>query len=95
MEGCNENLVFTRPNVIREIHEGYLEAGADIIETNTFGGTPLVLDEYGIERDDTLKLISEGEHLHSSDPRFRAEFDQLAYRLGVEQGVERMVSGEW
>ena len=54
-----------------------------------------VLEEFGIRRDDTLKLISEGEHLHSSDPRFRAEFDQLAYRLGVEQGVERMVSGEW
>lgn len=54
-----------------------------------------ILDGYGIERDDTLKLVSEGEHLHSSDPRFRAEFDQLAYRLGVEQGVERLVSGEW
>ena len=54
-----------------------------------------ILESNGIGRDDTLKLVSEGEHLHSSDPRFRAEFDQLAYRLGVEQGVERMVSGEW
>ena len=54
-----------------------------------------ILDEYGVNRDDTLKLVSEGEHLHSSEPRFRSEFDQLAYRLGVEQGVERMVSGEW
>jgi hypothetical protein len=54
-----------------------------------------ILQEYGIERDDTLKLISEGEHLHNSEPRYRAQFDQLAYRLGVEQGVERMVSGEW
>ena len=48
MEGCNEVLVITRPEVVREIHEAYLEAGADIVETNTFGGTPLVLDEFGL-----------------------------------------------
>jgi 5-methyltetrahydrofolate--homocysteine methyltransferase len=47
-EGCNENLVLTRPDVIRSIHEGYLQAGCDIVETNTFGATPLVLDEYGL-----------------------------------------------
>jgi 5-methyltetrahydrofolate--homocysteine methyltransferase len=46
LEGCNENLVLTRPDVIREIHEEYLQAGCDIVETNTFGATPLVLDEY-------------------------------------------------
>ncbi len=48
LEGCNENLTITRPDVIEEIHRAYLEAGADIIETNTFGGTPLVLNEYGL-----------------------------------------------
>ncbi|HEX5033056.1 MAG TPA: homocysteine S-methyltransferase family protein, partial [bacterium] len=48
-EGCNENLVLTKPEVIREVHEAYLEAGADILETNTFGGTPLVLAEYGLQ----------------------------------------------
>lgn len=53
-----------------------------------------ILDSYGVKRDDALKLISEGEHLHRSDPRFRDEFEQLAYRLGVEQGVERLVNGE-
>ncbi len=46
LEGCNENLVLTRPDVIQGIHEAYLKAGCDIVETNTFGGTPLVLDEY-------------------------------------------------
>lgn len=45
-EGCNEYLVITRPDVIQSIHEAYLKAGCDIVETNTFGGTPLVLDEY-------------------------------------------------
>jgi 5-methyltetrahydrofolate--homocysteine methyltransferase len=49
LEGCNENLVFTRPDVVLDIHRGYLEAGADIIETNTFGGTAIVLAEYGLE----------------------------------------------
>ena len=47
-EGCNEYLVVTRPDVIEEIHQGFLEAGADIIETNTFGSTSVVLAEYGL-----------------------------------------------
>src|SRR5437764_208731 len=50
LEGCNENLVLTRPDIISSIHEMYLQAGADIVETNTFGGTPLVLAEYGLEK---------------------------------------------
>lgn len=45
-EGCNEALNLTRPDVVEEIHKSYLEAGADIIETNTFGSTSLVLAEY-------------------------------------------------
>ncbi|MGG5252758.1 methionine synthase [Neobacillus sp. SM06] len=47
-EGCNEHLNLTAPSVIAKIHQEYLEAGADIIETNTFGATSLVLDEYGL-----------------------------------------------
>ncbi|WP_203341139.1 methionine synthase [Planococcus beijingensis] len=47
-DGCNEYLNIVRPEVIEEIHAAYLEAGADILCTNTFGGTPIVLDEYGI-----------------------------------------------
>ena len=48
LEGCNELLVETRPDVIQSIHERYFGAGADVVETNSFGGTPLVLDEYGL-----------------------------------------------
>jgi len=48
LEGCNENLVRTRPDVVLDIHRKYFEAGADIVETDTFGGTPLVLSEYGL-----------------------------------------------
>ncbi len=49
LEGCNENLVLTRPDVIRDIHNAYLESGSDIIETDTFGSTPLVLAEYDLQ----------------------------------------------
>lgn len=49
LEGCNEYLCVTRPDVIRKIHEAYLAAGADILETNSFGTTSVVLAEYGLE----------------------------------------------
>ncbi|MCY7487602.1 MULTISPECIES: methionine synthase [Paenibacillus] len=48
LDGCNEMLVLTRPDVISRIHEQYLEAGADILETNTFGATRIVLADYDI-----------------------------------------------
>jgi len=47
-EGCNEYLNLTRPDVIQEIHASFLEVGSDIVETNSFGGTALVLKEYDL-----------------------------------------------
>lgn len=47
-DGCNEYLNIVNPGVIEQIHREYLEAGADIICTNTFGGTPVVLNEYNL-----------------------------------------------
>lgn len=49
LDGCNEILVLTRPDIIRKIHEAYFAAGADIVETNTFGATSVVLAEYGLQ----------------------------------------------
>src|SRR5258708_1789261 len=49
LEGCNEVLVRTRPDVVLDIHRKYFAAGADFVETNSFGGTPLVLAEYGLQ----------------------------------------------
>ncbi len=46
VKGNNELLVLTRPQVISEIHEQYLAAGADIIETNTFGATGVAQEDY-------------------------------------------------
>jgi 5-methyltetrahydrofolate--homocysteine methyltransferase len=48
LKGNNELLQITRPDVIQEIHEQYLAAGADIIETNTFGATSVAQDDYGL-----------------------------------------------
>jgi len=49
LRGDNDLLVLTRPDVILEIHHQYLEAGADIIETNTFNGTAVSQADYGLE----------------------------------------------
>ena len=49
LEGCNEILVKTRPDVVLGIHRAYLEAGADIIETNSFNGTKSDLVDYGVD----------------------------------------------
>src|SRR5713101_921378 len=51
LEGCNENLVRTRPDVVLDIHRKYVEAGSDIVETDSFGSTPIVLTEYGLAAD--------------------------------------------
>ncbi len=48
-EGCNEHLNISRPGVVADLHQAHIAAGADIIETNTFGGTSIVLSEYGLE----------------------------------------------
>ncbi len=48
LEGCNENLVLSSPEVVEKVHNSFLEAGCHVIETNTFGATSIVLDEYDI-----------------------------------------------
>lgn len=79
-EGCNEILNITRPEIIRSIHEEYLGAGADIIETNTFGATTVVLADYALEEKDmelntiAAKLAREvaDAYLTIDKPRFVA-----------------------
>jgi 5-methyltetrahydrofolate--homocysteine methyltransferase len=48
LKGNNELLQFTRPDVIRGIHDAYFAAGADIVETNTFGATSIAQEDYGL-----------------------------------------------
>ena len=47
-EGCNEYLIYTKPEAVANVHRGFLEAGADVIETDTFGATSIVLAEYDL-----------------------------------------------
>ncbi|MGD9561404.1 MAG: homocysteine S-methyltransferase family protein [Pyrinomonadaceae bacterium] len=47
-ENCSENLLYTRPDAIEAVHNAFLEAGCDVIETNSFGGSEVVLKEFGI-----------------------------------------------
>ncbi len=48
LEGCNEYLVISKPEAVEKVHANFLEAGADVIETDTFGGTSIVLAEYDL-----------------------------------------------
>jgi 5-methyltetrahydrofolate--homocysteine methyltransferase len=47
-EGCNEYLVITKPEAVAKVHRDFLAAGADVIETDSFGSSPLVLAEYDL-----------------------------------------------
>src|SRR5437588_12533730 len=48
-EGCNELLVLSRPDIIRDIHASFFTVGCDVVETNTFGATRVVLAEYDLQ----------------------------------------------
>jgi hypothetical protein len=54
-----------------------------------------VMKEHGIAKHDGMKLITEGEHLHSTDHAHREQFEQLCYRLGVGKAFERVGSSDW
>jgi len=55
LEGCNEQLVLTRPDLVTQMHAEFFAAGVDAVETATFGAFPLVLNEYGIA-DETFEM---------------------------------------
>lgn len=80
LENCSEILNLTRPDVVGTIHRRYFEAGADVVETNSFGGAPWVLAEFGLQ-DDTERINREcariareaaDEFSSSARPRFVA-----------------------
>jgi 5-methyltetrahydrofolate--homocysteine methyltransferase len=59
LEGCNEYLVVTRPDAIRQFHAAYLDVGCDVVETDTFGGFAIPLAEYGLaERTHELNVVA-------------------------------------
>ncbi|MHB1584801.1 MAG: methionine synthase [Acidimicrobiales bacterium] len=48
LEGCNEHLVLSKPEAVERLHRSFLELGVDVIETDSFGGSPVTLAEYGL-----------------------------------------------
>ena len=48
-ENCSEVLVLSRPDIIKDIHASFLQVDCDVVETNTFGGTRVVLGEFGLQ----------------------------------------------
>ncbi len=82
LKGNNDLLSITRPNVIREIHESFLDAGADIIETNTFNSNAPSMADYGME-----DLVVE---LNTTAARLARE---CADRCAAKTGVPRFVAG--
>ena len=49
LKGCNDLLCITQPQIVEAIHAEYLDAGADILETNTFNSTTISMADYGLE----------------------------------------------
>ena len=76
-EGCHEILCAIRPDVVDKVHEQYLSVGCDVVETNSFGGTPLVLKEFGLEHRafelnrDAALIAREACARHDTDGRLR------------------------
>ena len=87
-EGCNEYLVHTKPEAVATVHRDFLAAGADVIETDTFGGTSIVLAEYDLA-DQTYYLNKTAAELAKKvaaefstpeKPRFVGGFDGTWYK---------------
>ncbi len=79
-EGCNENLVLTLPKAVEKVHNDFLMSGCDIVETNTFGATSIVLDEYDLgskayEINKNAALLAKKcakKHTTTNNPKFVA-----------------------
>ena len=99
-EGCNEYLVITRPDVIEEIHSGFMQAGSDVLETDTFTGSRLKLDEYGLghlthEVNFTAARLARDLADRYSTPQSEAMHVVERYRfIDVESAKERMIFHE-
>jgi len=82
LEGCNENLILTRPDVISSVHDAYLAAGADVVETGTFGAVRHVLAEYGLQ-DKAREICRRGAELAREAAKRRATADAPRFVAGA------------
>jgi 5-methyltetrahydrofolate--homocysteine methyltransferase len=91
LKGNNDLLVLTQPEIIRGIHEQYLEAGADILETNTFNGTRIAMADYGME-ELTYEINLEAARLARAAADSYARPDRPRYVAGVLGPTNRTAS---
>jgi len=80
-ENCTEVLNLSRPDLVLDIHKGYLAAGSDVVQTNSFGGSPITLDEFDL-----------GDQAHDIN-RIAGELARAAVDSMVGDGRERFVLG--
>ncbi len=90
-DGCNEVLVRTRPDVIKAIHAAYFAAGADCVETNTFGSTRLVLNEFDLG-DEAYSLNRTAAELAREVAREFSTPERPRFVLGSLGPTTRLVS---
>jgi len=82
LEGCNELLNVTRPDVVRELHRSFLRVGVDVIETNTFGAFAIPLGEYGLQ-DRSYEIAAAGAVLaREAADEFVAQDGRARYVAG-------------
>ncbi|MDP6829754.1 MAG: methionine synthase [Alphaproteobacteria bacterium] len=81
-ENCSEVLNLSRPDIVREIQQGFVAAGADIILTNTFGGSPITLDEFNL-----------GDQAHAINKR-AGELARESIEAFHRDGISRYVLGD-
>jgi len=82
LEGCNEALVLSRPDVVSDVHRSFFDVGADVVETDTFGGSRLKLEEYGL-----------GEQTHEINRLAAALAREAADREAAKRGRDCFVAG--
>jgi len=82
LEGCNEILNDTRPDIVESIHDAYFEVGVDCVETNTFGANWSNLSDYGI--DERIEELSQkgAEIARKSAEKFEAQDGRMRWVLG-------------
>ena len=80
-ENCTEVLNLSRPDIVMEIHKNYLAAGSDIVQTNSFGGSPITLDEFEL-----------GDQAHEIN-RLAGSLAREAVKSMACDGRERFVLG--
>ena len=95
-ENCSEVLVLSRPDIIRDIHADFFRVGCDIVETNTFGGTGLVLGEFDLRdkvREINLKA-AQNRHAYFSQSTMNWEQETFVPPSVQKQIVRKVEPGE-